>query len=191
MHHPLTAALPRLLALALTLFALCALSIASADDKQRDRNKDKLPAPGAIYEVELPPEAVPNYLERVVDFMWLEGGAVFKDRFTARMYPRQPTVGTFTRFNLRIQRTRDEVGRTPPNPTRVEVTLRRTDGKGQIKRDLPNPGPAASFDYEFERPGEYIASIVTFYSETESYTLTMRFNVNPRSPADQPKKKPN
>jgi hypothetical protein len=183
----------RALFLALSVFVslTLALSPAAADDKQRDRNKDKLPAPGAIYEVELPPEAVPNYLERVVDFMWLEDGHVWKDRFTARVYPRQPSTNTFTRFNLRIQRTRDDASRTAPSPQKVEVTLRRTDGKGQIKRDLPNPGAAASFDYEFERPGEYIASIVTYYSDAETYTVTMRFNVNPGAVAEQPKKKPN
>jgi hypothetical protein len=174
-----------LLSLALVLCTSALLSPFDAAADERDRNKQKLPPPGAVYEQDLPPEDLPDYLERVVDFMWLEEGSVWKDRYTVRVYPRLPRVETFTRFNMRIRRTRDDVGRADPSPKKVEITLRRTDGKGHMKQEMVSPGSSVSFDYQFERPGEYIVSIVTYSTDTETYTVTMRFNVLPKAAAQQ------
>lgn len=121
------------------------------------------------------PRNDPRFIERVVEFMWLEGSDVWRDIFRVRAYPRTPTVGDKARVSLRIRRTRNGAGKAPPEPLRVECTVRREQGGGQWVYTADKPGHQASFEHEIDRPGRYVASLVTYYTEEETYTISVRF----------------
>lgn len=124
-------------------------------------------------------DAVPSndarFVERIVEFVWLEGSDLWTDTFRVRAYPRNPQVGTKARISQRIRRTRNGAGKTPPEPLRVECTIRREDGGGQSTYTANKPGHEVAFEHPVEKPGRYVASLVTWYSEEETYTIAIRF----------------
>ena len=121
-------------------------------------------------------EEVPRNLEREVEFFWQEEGVIWRDLFEARLAPRRPIVDRKGRFRLRIRRYRKGKRRGDAEPIRVELRLYR--GKKQIETfTKQKPGATAEFEYSFARAGDYTASFVTFYSEAETYTIALHFEV--------------
>lgn len=142
----------------LSLLALVLVAYAEPDLARADEN----PVPN------------PRYVEREVDFMWTEGRHLWRDRFRVRAYPRTPRVGRSVRISLRIRRTRNGVRKAGPEPLRVEVTVRR-EGGPQWVYTKDEPGDSVSFEHEITRSGPYVVSIVTYYTEVETYTIALRF----------------
>jgi len=187
-RRPQTLGWPVLIASALALWCVLGSSAVWAQTELP-------PGPGAVYELDIDEEKpVVPYLQRVVEFMWVEHGQVWTDRFYARLYPRHPMVGRNSRINLRIRRYRNGLQRGKAAPLKVEALVRRTDGSGSANYAVEQPGTSVSFDHVFRRAGSYVVSVVTYYSETEKYTVALRFEVRHAPPtedndADDTKKK--
>lgn len=174
--------IPSARALLLTLL-LTASSVAAPSAFAQEKEVPR--PPGAIYEVDLDDEEIPSYLERTVEFMWLEDGRMWKDRFRARLYPREPVVNERSRINLLIRRYRDSYLRGKANPLRTEIFIRRANSGKPVKQVIERPGTSISFDYRFTHTGQYSVRLVTYYSDIETYTVTLHFSVSLPKPDEK------
>lgn len=123
------------------------------------------------------PEPEPAYIERVVDFMWTEGRERWEDSFRARVYPRHPKVGDTVRVSLKITRRRNGKGKKAVEPLKVNAFFRPEKGGKAAEYSAASPGNSVSFEHPAAEVGAHTVSLVTHYTEDETYTVAIRYVV--------------
>lgn len=122
-------------------------------------------------------KALPSNHEKVVDFLWLENGNLYQDRFTARVSPYLLAKGDKARLSIKIRRTKNDQGINAPVPIRIEIQVRRQDGGDHKTYSEENPGSSLSKSHTFKKSGEYVVSFITYYTEDDTRTVAVRFEV--------------
>ncbi|OIP29001.1 MAG: hypothetical protein AUK47_28660 [Deltaproteobacteria bacterium CG2_30_63_29] len=124
-----------------------------------------------------PPEPEPRFIERVVDFMWTDGPDRWEDSFRARVYPRHPKVGDTVRVSLKISRTRNGKEKKAVEPLRVDAFFRQEKGGQPTEYSAASPGNSIAFEHPASDVGAHTVSLVTHYTEEETYTVAIRYVV--------------
>lgn len=125
-----------------------------------------------------PEEEEPNHHQRVIEFLWMEQGDLWNDRFRGRVYPRDPIQGQRAKLSLLLRRYRNGKRRGSPKPIKVEIHVRRSDGGDSKVYTFENPPEnVIKQDHVFNMHGNYVVSFVSYYAENETYTVAVRFEV--------------
>ena len=139
--------------------------------------------PFFVFGQEIPPErtietTLPEKApERVVELMWLDGKAVCTDTLTLSLSAVHAHANVPVRIRMKIRRKCSDGVRKDPVPVKAELVVRGSTKRGNANVSIVPSESSFSFEHTFPSSENYQVSVISYYSEEETHTVSVKVPV--------------